>query len=75
MTDKELLQITIGKRIRKLRLDRNMALNELAAHCNIEKSNFSRIESGRTNPTIYTLKKISDKLGIALSELVELENE
>ena len=32
-----------------------IAQQDLAAKCNIEKSNFSRLEAGGTNPTLYTL--------------------
>lgn len=71
MSDKELLQKEVGKRIRKLREERNIPQQDLAAGCDMEKSNFSRLESGNTNPSLYTLKKIADKLGITLSEIVD----
>jgi transcriptional regulator with XRE-family HTH domain len=32
-----------------------------------------RIESGRTNPTILTLKKISEGLEVTLEELVRVD--
>ena len=37
----------------------------------MKKSNFSRLEAGRSNPKIYTLKKIADNLEIELQELVK----
>ncbi|MCB0742912.1 MAG: helix-turn-helix transcriptional regulator, partial [Ignavibacteriae bacterium] len=37
------------------------------------KSNFSRIEAGNTNPTIYTLSKIADRLSVSLSELLDIK--
>ena len=74
MTDKEELRIAIGNRIRKLREVKNISQQDLAFDCNIEKSNYHRIESGRTNPTIYTLQRIAINLGITLSELVNIEN-
>ncbi|KIX20729.1 transcriptional regulator [Flavobacterium sp. 316] len=73
MDDKTKLQLAIGKRVKTLREDRNIPQQDLAAKCNIEKSNFSRLEAGGTNPTIYTLKKIAENLDISLSELVNLE--
>jgi len=71
MTDKEILQISIGKRIKALREAKNIPQQALAAMCNFEKSNFSRLESGGTNPTLYTLKKIADNLGVTLKELMD----
>jgi transcriptional regulator with XRE-family HTH domain len=49
----------IGVRIKTLRKKRGMTQQELAFLCNFEKSNMSRIEKGKTNPTILTLQKIS----------------
>jgi transcriptional regulator with XRE-family HTH domain len=74
MEDKELLQLAIGKRVKMLREERNIPQQDLAAKCNIEKSNFSRLEAGGTNPTLYTLKRIADNLGISLCDIVNLED-
>ena len=73
MTDKKKLQIAIGKRIKELRESKNIQQQDIAAACNIEKSNFSRIEAGNTNPTIYTLNKIANRLSVSLSELLYFE--
>lgn len=70
MDDKEKLQLAIGKRIKMLREERKMPQQDLAAKCNIEKSNLSRLEAGGTNPTLYTLKRIADNLEVCLEELV-----
>ncbi|MEZ4801501.1 MAG: helix-turn-helix transcriptional regulator [Gelidibacter sp.] len=75
MTDKKTLQSLVGKRIKKLREEQKIPQQDIAAACNIEKSNFSRIEAGNTNPTIYTLSKIADKLSVTLSELLKFEKE
>jgi transcriptional regulator with XRE-family HTH domain len=73
MEDKDELQVAIGKRIKMLREQRNIPQQDLAAKCNIEKSNFSRLEAGGTNPTLYTLSKIADSLSISLPELVNID--
>jgi len=73
MTDKRKLQLAVGKRIKELREEKKIQQQDIAAACNIEKSNFSRIEAGNTNPTIYTLSKIADKLKISLSELLKFD--
>lgn len=73
MTDKKTLQITVGNRIKKLREEKKIPQQDIAAACNIEKSNFSRIEAGNTNPTIYTLSKIANRLDVTLSYLLEFQ--
>jgi len=74
MKDKKQLQLAIGKRVKMLREERGIPQQDLAAKCNIEKSNLSRLEAGGTNPTLYTLKKIADNLGVSLSDIVNLED-
>jgi transcriptional regulator with XRE-family HTH domain len=76
MEDKIILQ-KLGQRIRLLREQKDVSQQELAFLCDFEKSNMSRIEAGRTNPTFLTLLKICSALSIKLSELLtfeELEN-
>ncbi len=69
MTSAELSRI-LGNRIRKLREEKNISQQNLAEMCNFEKSNMARIEAGRTNPTLFSMYKISSALKITLSELV-----
>ena len=60
----------IGARIKRARSEKKMNQIELAILCNFEKASMSRIESGKTNPTILTLKKISEALKIHLCDLL-----
>jgi transcriptional regulator with XRE-family HTH domain len=70
---KEVILIRIGMNIREIREEKNITQQDLAAACNFEKSNMSRIEAGRTNPTIATLFKISEVLNVKLADLVDIE--
>lgn len=71
MEKEELLRL-LGKRIKELRLERGMSQVDLVAKMqgNIDTTNISRIEAGRTNPTIYSLYRLSEALEISMSELV-----
>ncbi len=71
MSNKEELQKAIGKRIKSLRENKKIPQQDLAAACNFEKSNMARLEAGKTNPTLYTLKKIADNLETSLENLVK----
>jgi len=62
--------VLLGTRIKKIRSEKNMSQLKLAAICNFEKASMSRIESGQTNTTILTLKKISSALEVHVSELL-----
>jgi transcriptional regulator with XRE-family HTH domain len=74
MEKSDLLKI-LGKRIQDLRLSKGMTQVDLVGKMEgeIDTTNISRIESGRTNPTAYTLYRISQALDVSLRELVNIE--
>ena len=65
----ETLQKKVGKRIQEIRELKNISQQELAAKCNFEKSNMSRLESGRVNSTLATLNRIAQGLEVNVVEL------
>lgn len=65
----ETLQKKVGKRIQELRIQKNLSQQILAAKCNFEKSNLSRLESGRVNSTLSTLNTIAKGLEVNIVEL------
>lgn len=71
--NKEELLIAIGKNIRAIREGKNISQAELAARCNYEKSNMSRIESGKTNLTIGTLLNIAESLDTTIVKIITIE--
>ena len=68
---KESLQKNIGLRIKQLRLQKDVSQQDLAAQCNFEKSNMSRLEAGNVNPSAYTLLKIAKSLNIEIKEILD----
>ena len=63
------LQIEVGKRIREIRIEKNISQQDLAAKCNFEKSNMSRLEAGRSNATLSTIEIVAKSLGVKVIEL------
>jgi transcriptional regulator with XRE-family HTH domain len=57
-----------GKRLREIRLDRRLTLEKLAKQTGLTKGYLSRIENSTQPPPIYTLSRISNALGIDISE-------
>jgi DNA-binding XRE family transcriptional regulator len=57
----------IGQRIRQLRECHRMTQTQLRAHSWVSQSRLFRIESGQMTPSIGTLGKISEALGICLN--------
>ena len=70
---KEDVLYRIGRKIKKIREEKNISQQELAGACNFEKSNMSRIEAGRSNLTIGTLLKVCEFLEIKLVDIVDVE--
>ena len=73
MNEQQTFYLRIGDKIKELRELKNLSQQDLAALCNFEKSNMSRIEAGRTNLTIKTLFKISNALKVPLKDLVSID--
>ncbi|MCD8092869.1 MAG: helix-turn-helix domain-containing protein [Bacteroides sp.] len=67
------LFLKIGDKIKEIRTLKGISQQDLAAKCNFEKANMSRIEAGRTNLTLKNAYKISLALGVKLKELVDVE--
>ena len=70
ISEKEYLQ-KLGTKIRKLREERNLSQFDLAADCNLPKTQIGRIERAEINTTVKTLIKISTALNISLKDLFD----
>lgn len=57
----------IGQRIRQLRESRGMTQSQLQARSRVSRSYLSRIESGQMTPSLGTLEKIAEALGVGLN--------
>ena len=57
----------IGQRIRQLRESRSMTQSQLQARSRVSRSYLSRIESGQMTPSLGTLEKIAEALGVGLN--------
>lgn len=71
VSDESKLIARIGSNIKRLRIQKGFKQKEFAYNCNIEPPNLQRIESGKTNPTVKTLFKISKELGTEIKSLFD----
>ena len=63
----------IGQRVRQHRTGRGWTLDELADRSGVSRRMLITIEHGEGNPSIATLLRISDALGVGLPVLVDVE--
>ncbi len=74
MNEKELLK-KMGARIKEVRTSKGVSQQELAVEAfDTDKSNISRLESGRVNASIYTLYKVAQYLKVPLTDIVDFED-
>jgi transcriptional regulator with XRE-family HTH domain/ribosomal protein S14 len=65
----------IGDRVRQLREWRGMTQSQLQSRSKVSRSYLSRIESGQMTPSLGTLEKISEALGVGLSRFFVPESQ
>lgn len=61
--------VTFGQRVRELRESKRMTQDELASGAGVQRPDVSKIENGRSEPNLRTIRKIARKLEVSLSEL------
>ena len=66
------LAVTIGGRVREGRRSRGWSLDRLAEVAGVSRRMVVNVEQGVVNPSVGTLLRLSDALGMGLPALVEL---
>ncbi|GAA1115925.1 XRE family transcriptional regulator [Arthrobacter flavus] len=70
-SDTTALAAAIGHRIKDERHSRSLTLDQLADAAGVSRRMLINVEQGATNPSVGTLLRLSDALGIGLPSLVE----
>ncbi len=60
----------VGETLRGIREDANLTQEELAERSDLDQATLSRIETGKREPRLSTLKKLAQGLGVALPSLL-----
>lgn len=58
-----------GNRVKELRLSSGLSQEKFALSIGMDRTYFSSVESGNRNVSLENIKKISDGLGVSISEL------
>lgn len=69
----ELPESTLGERVRKLRITKNLTIKGLATISNVSEETISNIEKSRTTPNISTLNKICQGLSTSNTYLLNID--
>jgi transcriptional regulator with XRE-family HTH domain len=59
----------LGRAVRRLREERGLTQEELASRAGTTFGTVSRVESAKSAPAWWTVRKIAEALGVSLKEL------
>jgi len=65
---RDAISINVGVRLREMREARQISMRGLAAKSGLSANALSMIERGRTSPSVSTLYKLADALGVPVTE-------
>jgi len=66
------MNISVGKKVRALRIEKNISLPELAESAGVSKGFLSQLENDeQSNPSLDTLNKVAKVLDVTLAALLE----
>jgi transcriptional regulator with XRE-family HTH domain len=69
-TDPSSAPPSVADAIKRLRRQSGLSLDELAQRCGVSRSMLSQIERDTTNPTVATLWRITQALGVSIDEVL-----
>ena len=64
----------IGDRIREVRTSKSLTQKEVAITLQMDQSQYSKIEKGKTDPSFSTIERIADALSVQVADLVSEDN-
>jgi transcriptional regulator with XRE-family HTH domain len=73
VSDLDLLTQSLARNVKRWRTERGFTLEALAARAGVSRGMLIQIEQARTNPSIGTVVKIGDALGVSITTLLDYE--
>lgn len=68
------IEVQIGRKIRAVRTERDVTLDQLAEKSRLTKGQLSKIENGKVSCPISTLMRVASALGIQVGALFDSDN-
>jgi transcriptional regulator with XRE-family HTH domain len=63
----------LGGRVKALRRDAGLTLDELAERAGVSRAMLSKLERGEKNPTLVVAARVAEGLGVTLTQLIETQ--
>mgnify|MGYP001601562186 FL=1 len=61
----------LGQNLKRIRTKKAMSQGDIARTLEVHRAYISGIENGKRNPTLATIKKLADALGVSADELLK----
>jgi transcriptional regulator with XRE-family HTH domain len=61
--------VDVGRRVRELRVRRGLVIEDLARKTGLSKPYISQVETGKASPSLQTVQKLAQALGVPLTYL------
>ncbi|MGP9022113.1 helix-turn-helix domain-containing protein [Streptomyces sp. BR1] len=74
MSDLDLLTQSLARNVKHWRSERGFTLEALATRAGVSRGMLIQIEQARTNPSVGTVVKIADALGVSITTLLDYES-
>ena len=75
MPETDAVTAAVARNVKSLRAARGWSLDQLAGRSGVSKGMLVNLEQARTNPSLSTLCKLAETLGISLAGLIELHGQ
>ena len=75
MFQREAASVDVGSRLKELREVRNISMRALATKSGLSANALSMIERGKTSPSVSTLYKLADAMGVSITAFFGPESE
>jgi transcriptional regulator with XRE-family HTH domain len=59
----------IGENIKKIRISKGLSQKEVTLNAGLDPAQYSRIENGKTDPSVTTLERIAKAMGVSLANI------
>jgi transcriptional regulator with XRE-family HTH domain len=67
----EKISAKLGQNMKRIRAKKKMSQGDISRALEVDRGYISNIENGKKNPTLATLQKLADALGVSPDELLK----
>ena len=61
----------IGKNLKRIRMAKKMSQGDISRKLGMDRAYISGVENGKRNPTVATIEKLANALGVSIDELLK----